>query len=300
MTAWSRSCVDTCHPEYVRNGTGGMICANPSPQGQPCPSPDEFKYSNGSCLSSCPYPCKVYNTELEGYYYCYAPCDYYYNPWTELCEDTCFPEFVRVEDDIAYCEMENNSTDGCPNHIPYKYPDGSCSSSCKHPSQKNWRDGSYYCDAPCPIGLYLNLWEGTCVDSCRVGYIRILERVTVRDERPFSSKDCADYNDYLYLNGSCLPSCQSPFNADWRNGSIICMPDCPNSCFNPLTERCVDKCPKKYRRHEEGFEYCDQPPQSTNSTNNNETYSATVEIYLRYDIPLKDFNAGGYLAKFIT
>ena len=79
------------------------------------------------------------------------------------CLNSCDEEFIRVEDNISYCDV----TVECPSVYDYRYANGSCLSSCPSPYEiLNLLTGGFFCDVPCPIG-YFNTENGDgCVSSC--------------------------------------------------------------------------------------------------------------------------------------
>ena len=68
-----------------------------------CPSGSDFKYPNGSCLSTCPDP---YTIETDsGSAFCNPPCgDKYFDSSKNTCLDSCASYFIRIEDGIRYCD----------------------------------------------------------------------------------------------------------------------------------------------------------------------------------------------------
>jgi len=286
------SCVNSCQPEYVRFEDDILYCdghsdpnngANSTNSTTGCPNVYDFKYPNGSCLSSCPYPHR--DEWHNGSYFCYPPCPTkYFDILNERCVDSCEPEFVRFEDDILYCEGQSNnnnrtnstnSTTGCPNIYDFKYPNGSCISSCPYPRRDEWRDGSYFCLPPCPLG-YFDTLNQVCVRTCEAEYIRFEDDILYCDgsnngtNSTNSTTGCPNIFDFKYPNGSCLSSCPYPHRDEWHNGSYFCYPPCPGRYYDFLRESCVNSCEPEYIRFDDDILYCDghsDPNNGTNSTN---------------------------------
>ena len=303
----SGACVDTCENEFVRYEDNFIYCdghSDPNNNGTNntnstagCPSVYDFKYPNGSCLSTCnsPYRSDWYN----GSYFCSAPCPgRYFDILRETCVDACEPEFIRFEDDILYCDGESdhnnngtnstNSTTGCPSIWDFKYPNGSCLSSCPPPRRDEWNNGSYFCYPPCP-GRYFDLLRESCVDACEPEYIIFDDDDILYCDGESGSNNgtnstnsttgCPSIYDFKYPNGSCLPSCPYPYSDEWHNGSYFCYPPCPNRYFDAVKETCVDSCEPEYVRFEEDILYCESHSDSNNGTNSTNSTTGCPSIY---------------------
>jgi len=142
-----------------------------------------------------------------------------------------------------------------------------------------------------------------CVLLCSLAFCSEADCAIQSNPDGSKTTDCKDLSGtcpsgyFLFDDSSCNQVCPSGFSA--RENAICAFPCGKNSALYP-NGRCLDTCIIGYTLRMEGnFMVCDKD--TTSPTDDDDgLYSATVEIYLRYDIPFKDFNAGDYLAKFVT
>jgi len=245
----NKVCLDTCESENIRIVYDINYCDPESASNNGtnsttgCPNIYDFKYENGSCLSTCPYPYK--ETLTDGSYFCNVPCpNGYFESSSESCVDSCEPEDIRFEDDIAFCEPSDNAS-LCS--IDYA-TDGSATTDCTDPS------------GICPTGYFL-FEDGSCSVTCPAEFT------------PSLNASCTfpcGLNGALYPDGSCSSDCSTGYVVEMIGNFQLCVED-TNSGANPNNQ--------------------------TNSTGGSVT--VTIEIYIRYNITLTDFNQLNYLIKFI-
>ena len=241
-----------------------------------CPTETPVKYYNDTCLAaSCEYPFTLESDICEPD----CPEGQYFNYYTDRCLVYCKTEDTREEDDILFCDQapESDNANGCPFSHDYKYDNGSCLSTCSDPYKSEGSEGAYLCkEAECVIELNSDgSRTTTCKDitgTCSSGY-------------------------FLFDDSTCNKVCPAGFTV--RKNAICAFPCGKNSALYS-NGRCLDTCIDGYTlRMISNFMVCDKD-EADSSDDDDDLSSATVEIYLRYNIPFKDFNSGGYLAKFIA
>jgi len=309
------SCLNSCPEAKITDifgATQEKFCTFPC-------EPNHYLYENGSCFSDCPLPyiADWHNSS----YFCSLPCSNktYYYALTDSCVDNCEPEFIRVEDDIIYCEElpipgnnNTNSTQGCNSTYRFIYPNGSCLSSCPYPYRANWLNQSYFCFPPCSNNSSYYAPADTCVDNCDPEFMKTEDDIIYCDKNPncttiyqpdgSSIRNCTELagncppNYFLFEDGTCNSTCRAHWTP-YTDG--ICESPCgmlsafyPNNtciygtnCAPGFTKRIIHNCT-----------FCDE---SSNPSSTNGTYSAILEIYIRYNITLTNFNSVGGLEKFL-
>ncbi len=109
---------------------------------------------------------------------------------------------------------------------------------------------------------------------------------------------CPSIFEYKYQNGSCLPTCPSPYQDDMLGGFSFCNSPCHLSFYNPFKKTCVNSCGPEFIRIEDDISYCDEN-EDEESDSDDEVFWVTLGIYLRYNISLSDFKAQNYPIKFL-
>jgi len=309
------SCFETCPENFITDIFGKIrmkFCTFPC-------QPYHYLYESGSCFSDCPLP-YIADTQSPSYF-CSPPCSngsYYYAP-NESCVDSCEPRFTRIRDDIIYCEElpnpnntnNTNATEGCGSIYEFKYPNGSCLSSCPFPRRSN---SSYFCYPPCSNNDSYYVPADACVENCEAEFIRIEDDIINCDNNPncttlyqpdgSSVRNCTELagncppNYFLFEDGTCNHTCPAQW-IPYTDG--ICESPCgmlsasyPNNTCIPGTN-CA---PGFKKRIVHNSTFCDEDT-SSNPPSTNGTYSAILEIYIRYNITLTDFNSANGREKFL-
>ena len=138
---------------------------------------------------------------------CVPPCQVgAYRYWNESCAGYCnFPlqtnMTATVFGNVYQCVYPCQSNQ-------YLFWDGMCENDCPSPPLTNdsvyidRRACSFRCNTDANPIVY---WDGTCNNTCAFPLFHVVEH-----QRAFCYHPC-NGNDYLYTNGSCLPTCQQDF-----------------------------------------------------------------------------------------
>ena len=215
-----------------------------------CPDSSQYRYLNGSCLSSCPSPLSnlssaVNNTELN---YCYNPCtssQYLYPDGS--CSSTCNTPLKKITNGgIPYCQSP------CLDSTQfYFHPNSSCLNSCPTPLVTSHIQGISYCSNPCQASQYLYSNNGSCFQHCSLPF----------DIKSEPGVNYCTYNckGYLSFNNTCLSECTSPFKKRIQDTILTY---CDSPCSNNMTDyyypsdgSCQNQCeyPNQATNHENGF-----------------------------------------------
>lgn len=224
-----------CHPgSYLSQDGLCLECSNrcSTCSGEPdfcttCIKDDAFPTLAGNCL------CPTGLIEVGGD--CVVPCQNptEYTYWFGGCSATCEKPLIGQEEPFKACYSP------CLN-LDYLNQDGTCSPNCLEPFNKLFRESKNFCTSPCLVNEFL-YWDHTCKSHCEPPYKLELNKVCnypchetdffdkirgvcIPDNCPnlyvntvdaygkkFCDFPCANKDDYLFWDGNCHSTCESPY-----------------------------------------------------------------------------------------
>jgi hypothetical protein len=111
------TCVPSCEAGSIPRIDGSLKFCDPNNTNnrtdEPCNSPNLYKYQNGSCLHTCPFP--LLKT-WEGYSPLYRYCTYRCSPGSYLYPNsTCLPYcesgyVPRIDGNMSFCDYISQSS----------------------------------------------------------------------------------------------------------------------------------------------------------------------------------------------
>ena len=211
-----------------------------------CNDGSYYLYPDSSCRPTCPSPLLVQITTTATYGYtvlnCVSPCpssDYIY------CNGSCLtgcqsPFTVDTSTGVSICNF------ACPTSS-YLYPDNSCRSTCTSPMVSVNEGGSLYCRKPCTSSnaVYPD-------NSCSLCTSPLTQQTDPNGVIICSSPCASASQSYMYANGSCSSTCDTPYALTTKGGITRCEPICSSSqhlypnktcgttCASPLVNKVVD------------------------------------------------------------
>ena len=161
--------------------------------------PGYYLFPNGGCQASCPSP-KV-TLSVGSKHICVNPCasSNQFMLWNYTCVDSCDSPLVPSIDNL----------------------------------QKT-------CPYPCRLSIHSYLyWNGSCLTTCPAPY-------SERNENNYRFCDACQPDYYSYSNDACLPACPALFTSQTTGGSRFCLFPCPMSTFIYPDGSCSPTCTSPY------------------------------------------------------
>jgi len=226
-----------------------------------CVSAYTYQYENGTCDTDCPAPYREKYEDKVGFF-CKEPCyDFLYQ--NDSCLETCpSPYKVAKTDASEFCNLP--CSDG-----QYYYRNKTCAATCDFEEfYEDMEDNVLICEEICTLTSNKN---GSKVTTC-------------------PNVNCTTISDFYFPQAQdeefCRPLCPYGFFA---NKSAICINPCDLETYLYADGRCLGYClPGFTPREEGGFKFCDN------------IMTATVQMYVRYDISLTAWTSEKYEDKFIA
>ena len=253
---WDNTCQSTCDPPYITSGTDRyLICQTP------CQDSNNYMYWDNTCRSSCDYPLTI---RIEGDakfcdFSCPNPTDYLH--WNGACLATCSYQ-PRLWSWRNFC-------DPCHKGL-FLYPNGSCLATCESPFYLEVSGSSVLCKALCAPSQYL--LGSTCVNTCSYP----LKPITGNGPNTCSFP-CADSNNFLYWNGSCLSTCT--LNQRFVGGYKFC-DACSSGSYLYPDGTCKSGCSAPFIHYvRTGYDECYFPCNGINEEFSAESYLECPSLY---------------------
>jgi len=270
---WNESselCIEYCDAEFIREDNGVLFCdGGSSNPGSGCDLSFEYRYENGSCIESCPFPFteEIRDQEL----FCMRPCpEGYFDTLKSTCVSTCDPAYIILYDTILFCERPDSHPPGCDKGWYFKYENGSCLLECPYPYDQEFYRAKSFCNKPCGEENYFTKGEA-CIETCDQEYIRFEDNVLFCDDPDFanSTHKCDYVWEYKFPNGSCIGYCPYPYTSRWYQKQYYCNLPCEDGqFFDTANEVCLDSCDAAYIRVIGDISMCDQFNNNSNSCPN--------------------------------
>ena len=237
----------------------------------------EGQYSGGTCHPNCLscfgsgtnqcYECNI------GFYFdgtnclgCAPNCDACSGPLSTQCK-ACALGYLLFDNSrciltsscvpplhITTCNSKCETL--CDSNVEFLYWNGTCSVICNPPfTQSTLLTTVKICNYPCALGQYA-LWTGSCLTG---GCVPTTLSLRTESSYNFCDYPCADAMAYLYWNGSCINTCDSPLTPSFISGKGFCSYKCLPAEYLYWDGTC-GSCPTPFTHRTEGTKnFCDYP-----------------------------------------
>ncbi|CAL6082734.1 Conserved_hypothetical protein [Hexamita inflata] len=217
-----RDCVEICKPDlyskvYQLDGKASVLLDPTKPQA--------FEYQ---CQADCPFPKGKWINQKSLFNNSVIFKD------SVQCEDSCSSMlnstdfYVNVKD-----QMCNNCT-----YLDTQYSPPMCVDKCEVSMMAPAPLNKMICVDKCPENYYIHTVNGVkqCVSSCKA------LGMAVSNDGIYCVDECVFYR---YQNGEffCYDMCLDYDNYLQIENKTYCYPDCGNQNYDPVADKCVDKCP---------------------------------------------------------
>jgi len=244
---------------------------------------------------------------------CNFPCRSYESLYPNgTCAMYCTGDFVtQFQGGYSFCQLDPYATNKCP--IGFLYQDGSCRESCPFPYISVLDAGvTKLCNLPCPANSYYYSLNSTCVNDCEAEFKIIKDGILYCDGGVYdytycvlttnvdktTTTNCTEPTGacssgyFLFEDFTCNKICPEKFTPHLN--ATCSFPCGLNNALYP-NGSCLPSCTGDFTTRVQGnFMFCDENTPVTNGS-----YTAVLEIYIRYNITVSDFYDQSGIIKFL-